>query len=105
MPLRPRRRLRLLWVVAVACVSVYLYYRPLSSYFDARRELAAQRVEVAALRSTKARLEEELSVSTSAEAERRQARRIGFVRPGEHLFIVKGIPEWRRARRSLGGHG
>jgi hypothetical protein len=25
-----------------------------------------------------------------------EARRIGFVRRGEQLFVVKGIPEWRR---------
>ena len=25
-----------------------------------------------------------------------QARRLGYVRPGEHLFIVEGIAEWRR---------
>ena len=30
----------------------------------------------------------------------REARRIGFVKPGERLFIVKGIVEWRRARRA-----
>ena len=27
----------------------------------------------------------------------RGARRLGLVKPGEHLFIVQGIPEWRRA--------
>jgi cell division protein FtsB len=100
-----RRRLRLVWVLAVVAVSVYLYYRPLSSYFDTRAKLAAERAEVAGLRATKSRLEQRLAVSTSLEATRRAARRIGYVRPGEHLFIVKGIPEWRRARRSLRGHG
>ena len=27
----------------------------------------------------------------------RGARRLGLVKPGERLFIVRGIPEWRRA--------
>jgi hypothetical protein len=27
----------------------------------------------------------------------REARRLGYVRQGEHLFIVKGIGAWRRA--------
>ena len=27
----------------------------------------------------------------------RGARRLGLVKPGEHLFIVQGIQEWRRA--------
>ena len=104
-PARSRRRLRLLWAGVVVLVSVYLYYRPLSSYVETRRDLSAQRAEVAFLRAEKARLERRLSVSTSLEATRREARRIGYVRPGEKLFIVKGIPEWRKARRSVGGDG
>jgi hypothetical protein len=26
----------------------------------------------------------------------REARRLGLVKPGERLFIVKGIPAWRK---------
>jgi cell division protein FtsB len=86
-------------------VSVYLYYRPLSSYVETRRDLAAQRAEVEFLRAEKTQLELRLDVSTSLEATRREARRIGYIRPGEKLFIVKGIPEWRKARRSVGDDG
>jgi cell division protein FtsB len=86
-------------------VSVYLYYRPLSSYVETRRDLAAQRAEVEFLRAAKTQLELRLDVSTSLEATRREARRIGYIRPGEKLFIVKGIPEWRKARRSVGDDG
>jgi cell division protein FtsB len=97
--------MRLFWAVAVLLVSVYLYYRPLSSYVQTRHDLASQRADVVQLRAQKTRLEQRLQASTSLEATRREARRIGYVRPGEHLFIVKGIPEWSKARRSLGGHG
>jgi cell division protein FtsB len=97
--------LRLVWVVAVVVASVYLYYQPLSSYFVTKRDLSAQRSEVEVLRSTKERLEQRLAVSSSLDATRREARRIGYVRPGERLFIVKGIPDWLKGRRSLGGHG
>jgi hypothetical protein len=97
--------LRLAWVVGVVVVSVYLYYRPLSSYVHTKSDLAAQRSEVIVLRAAKTRLEERLAVSTSLEATRREARRIGYVRPGERLFIVKGIPDWLKARRSLGANG
>jgi len=83
--------MRLIWVVA--------------AYFETRNTLAAERTEVEELRATKTRLEQRLAVSTSLEATRREARRIGYVRPGERLFIVKGIPAWRKARRSLGRHG
>jgi cell division protein FtsB len=89
----------------VVVVAVYLYYRPLSSYLDTRDRLAAERGEVVSLRARKSRLEQRLAVSTSEEATRRAARRLGYVRPGERLFIVKGIPEWRQARRSLRRHG
>jgi hypothetical protein len=33
----------------------------------------------------------------------RRARRIGLVQQGEQLFIVKGIPAWRRAHRHVKG--
>jgi cell division protein FtsB len=102
---RSRRQLRLVWVVGVVVASVYLYYQPLSSYFVTKRDLSAQRSEVEVLRSTKERLEQRLAVSSSLDATRREARRIGYVRPGERLFIVKGIPDWLKGRRSLGGHG
>jgi cell division protein FtsB len=102
---RTRKRLRLLWVLGLIVVPVYLYYQPLSSYFDTRADLAAQRAEVEALLSAKTQLERRLAVSTTVDATRREARRIGYVRPGERLFIVKGIPAWREARRNLRGDG
>jgi len=41
-------------------------------------------------------LEGKLSRSLAGPGLLRQARRIGFVRPGERLFIVKGIERWRK---------
>jgi cell division protein FtsB len=102
---RGRRRLRALWLVAFVGVVAYLYYQPLTSYLETRGELAAERAKVETLAVTKAELELRLVNSTSLEATQREARRIGFVRPGEQLFVVKGIPEWRRAVRKLREHG
>ena len=102
---RSRRRLRLVWVVAFVLVSVYLYYQPLSSYFGTRHDLEAQRAQLELLRATKARLERRLAVSTTAEELRREARRIEYIRPGEQLFIVKGIPDWLEARRTVERNG
>ena len=31
------------------------------------------------------------------------ARRLGYIRPGEHLFIVKGIKAWERANSKIAG--
>ena len=97
-----RRRLRLLWVLAIVGVTVYLYYRPISSYLQTRHELAASRADVESLRLVKGELQLRLVNSTSVGSIEREARRIGYVRPGERLFVVKGIPAWRRARSS--GH-
>jgi cell division protein FtsB len=93
---RPRR-LRVLIAAALLAVAAYLYYQPLSSYFDTKNDLAQARAEVDALRQAKQELDQRLAFSTSDEATRREARRIGYIRPGEQLYIVKGIPDWRRA--------
>jgi cell division protein FtsB len=97
-PRARRRRLRLLWAVAILGIAVYLYYRPLASYLETRSDLAARRAEVETLRIAHAQLELRLVNSTSVEATEREARRIGYVKPGEQLFVVKGIPAWRQAR-------
>ena len=93
-----RRRLRVLWLVAIVGITVYLYYRPLASYLETRNDLAGRRAEVETLRIARAGLELRLVNSTSLEATEREARRIGYVNPGEQLFVVKGIPAWRQAR-------
>jgi cell division protein FtsB len=100
-----RRQLRLVWLLALVGVAVYLYYRPIASYLETRNDLAARRAEVETLRIARAQLESRLVTSTSLEATQREARRIGFVRPGEQLFVVKGIPDWRHAQRTLRGDG
>jgi cell division protein FtsB len=93
-----RRRLRLGWILLPFAVAVYLYYQPLASYLDTRSELADLRAEVETLRVARSSLELRLANATSTDATRREARRMGYVLPGERLFVVKGIPDWRRAR-------
>lgn len=95
---RSRRRLRLVWAVALVGIAVYLYYRPLASYVETRSDLAARQAEVAALEAMREDLERRLVASTSLDAAQREARRMGWVRPGERLYVVKGIPDWRKAR-------
>jgi len=95
---RPRkRRLRLLLPIAVLTVMAFLYYRPLASYQQTRSELGARRAQVVALRAEKLRLERRLARTTSDAALAREARRIGYVKPGERLFIVKGITAWQHS--------
>ena len=93
-----RRRLRLLWALALVGIAVYLYYRPISSYLETRNDLALRHAEVESLRLVRAELELRLVNSTSVGNLEREARRINYVKPGERLFVVKGIPAWRKAR-------
>jgi len=96
---RRKRRARLL-IVAVAALVAFLYYRPLTSYLNTRSTLNSRRAEVSRLKAERARLETELARSTSTAELQREARRIGYVRPGEQLFIIQGITAWRRASKA-----
>jgi cell division protein FtsB len=81
----------------------YAYYHPLRSWIETRQELASRRAEVAQLSSERRALRQRLEASTSPDAFGREARRLGFIHPGEHLFIVKGIERWKKAH-SIGGN-
>jgi cell division protein FtsB len=98
-----RRRLRVLWAVAIVGAAAYLYYRPLSSYLETRRDLTSRQAEVESLRQTRSALQLRLANSTSVTATEREARRLGYVRPGEQLFVVKGIEAWRRSQSAKHG--
>jgi cell division protein FtsB len=105
----PRSKLALRWAAVGALALVaFFYYRPLHSYFSTRDALAQRSAQVAQLRREHRKLVRRLADSTSTEALERQARRLGFVKPGEQLFIVKGIRSWLRRHapsrlRSRGG--
>lgn len=100
----PKRRARaqrttvlLRWcVLAVAGFVAFLYYQPLSSYLETRSALNERTAEVQLLRQERGRLQARLEHSATVEALSREARRMSLVRPGERLFIVKGVAEWRR---------
>jgi len=89
--LRPTRLLALGALVLVAV----LYWKPIRSYEHTSAVLSRRQGEVARLevqqRQLKARI---ASVGTGPELVR-EARRLGFVKPGEQLFIVRGIAAWR----------
>jgi len=85
--------------VGVLALIGLLYYRPLTNYVETKTTLDRRRAEVYELREERARLSARLARSTTVAALSREARRMGLVREGERLFIVKGIPEWRRSIR------
>jgi cell division protein FtsB len=82
-------------VVAVVLIVGYFYYHPIRAYFSTKAELGSTRAQVRQLREQKNELTQLLSASSSTEALARAARELGYVRPGEHLFIVKGIEAWK----------
>ena len=93
---------RWLAVVLIALIG-YAYYHPLRSWFETRGELQSERHEVAQLAAQKKELQQRLQAAASVDSLARQARRLGYVRPGEHLFIVKGIKAWEKAHSRIGG--
>jgi len=83
--------------VAIVTFIAFLYSQPLRSYLSARDSLSERTQEVRELRAEKLRLQRRLAEGDTPEALTREARRLGYIRPGERLFIVKGIGAWRRA--------
>ena len=105
---RPRRRVPVLRWAAVATLVIValLYYRPLKSYLETRASLQERQSEVRELRAKRDDLARRLEDVDTPEALARRARKLGLVKPGEQLFIVKGIEEWkRRSATRLGGDG
>ena len=60
-------------------------------------QLSSRRAEVGPLSDRRSgRCRTGSSSRRSSDALAREARRLGFIRPGEHLFIVKGIQAWKK---------
>jgi cell division protein FtsB len=107
-PRRPaRRRPPLIRWLAVATILVVglLYYRPLKSYLDTKASLEERAAQVRSLRAERDELARQVAESDTPEALARRARRLGLVKPGERLFIVKGIDEWRARQKPSAASG
>jgi cell division protein FtsB len=105
---RPRRRIPVLRWAALGTLAVValLYYRPVKSYLETRSSLEQQQAEVQQLRAKRNELARRLEEADTPEALSRRARKLGLVKPGEQLFIIKGVEEWRRkAKARIGGDG
>ena len=97
------------WLLAGTVLLVaFLYSQPLRTYFRTHDALDRRTAEVRALQSQRVALRRQLAHSLGGPGLSRQARRIGYVKPGEKLYIVKGIERWRREQRrrtTIGRHG
>jgi cell division protein FtsB len=89
------RRTRLLAVAGLALIAL-LYWKPLRTYEHTRTILQRRQVEVAQLRTQQQQLQRRLDTVGTGDQLIREARRLGLVKPGERLFIVRGIAEWRK---------
>ncbi len=96
---KPARPLRWIGLVVLLAVAVG-YVQPLRAYRDARDDVAAQRAEVDRIAHANVTLEQRITEAGTAEYVEREARRLGLVKPGERLFIVTGIDEWKQERRA-----
>jgi cell division protein FtsB len=88
------RPTRLLALGALLLVT-FLYWNPMHSYLRTKHELQTRRAQVQALRVERAKLEKRITQAGTGPELVRQARRLGLVKPGERLFIVRGIAAWR----------
>ena len=94
------------WIAVAAVVLIgYAYYHPLRSWLETRHELSSRKAEVAQLAAEKRALLERVQASATTDSLTREARRLGYIRPGEHLFIVKGIQAWKNADTTIDGDG
>jgi cell division protein FtsB len=100
----PRSLLRWLAVGGIVLVAL-LYARPLRSYLNTKHELTQRSADVRTLQAEKRDLQRRLADASTPEALQREARRLGLVRPGERLFIVKGITAWLHRKTTIAKGG
>ena len=89
---KPTRLLAIAGVVLVA----FLYWKPTRTYMHTKAELQTRKAEVRELRDERARLQQRIAQADTGSQLVREARRLGLVKPGERLFIVRGISTWRK---------
>ena len=88
---RPTRLLALGGLVLAG----FLYWQPLRSYVEVREVREQREAEVAELRAEKRTLERRLATVERGDTLIAEARRLGLVKPGEQLVIVRGIDAWK----------
>jgi len=79
------------------------YVQPLRAYRQAEDDVVARRAQVERLEQRNERLEQQLEETGTNEFIERSARRLGLVKPGERLFVVTGLDQWKRDRQGRVG--
>jgi len=99
---RQRFGARRLVLLALFVLVTLLYAGPLRSYYNKRELVRHEQARVALLRSQQSELTQRLKRAETAKSVERTARRLFYVKPGERLYIVQGIGNWRRERAQAG---
>lgn len=89
---KPTRLLALGGLILVG----FLYWKPVRTYEHTRSVVDRRQAEVAQLKAQQVQLQHRLETVGTGPDLIREARRLGLVKPGERLFIVRGIAEWRK---------
>lgn len=86
-----RRPHVLRWLGAAVVLAIAIaYVQPIRAYFDAKADVVTRKAERSSLLREQAHLRKERALTETDAFLEREARRLGLVRPGEQLFIVKG---------------
>ena len=95
-----RLRLPRLFAIGGLVLLGLFYWKPARSYLHTKHEVQVRQAEVRSLVAEQQRLKHRIAdVGTGADLVR-EARRLDLVKPGEQLYIVKGIDAWRQRQRS-----
>jgi cell division protein FtsB len=81
---------------ALLCVLVgivTLYVGPARSYFQVRGEAAEKHAQVQRLEREHKRLEARRKALTQPATLEREARRLGYVKPGEKAYVIEDLPD------------
>jgi len=92
------RPTRLLAIGALVLVA-FLYWRPIHTYLRTKQALQTRHAQVRSLSTEKTKLQKQIALANTAPELLRQGRMLGLVRPGEQLFIVRGVSAWRHRNR------
>jgi len=92
---RPTRLLAFGGVIVLAL----LYWKPLHSYVQTKHELEQRQAQVRDLAAQRRSLQQQIAAVGSGSTLVLEARRLDLVKPGERLFIVRGIAAWRAVNK------
>jgi cell division protein FtsB len=96
--------LALRWIgVAVLLVVAVGYVQPIRAYQQAQDDVAGRRAQVERMEQRNERLEKQLEEAGTNEFIERSARRLGLVKPGERLFTITDVDEWKHERQGRSG--